>query len=106
MHLSESLRVARRNQGLSQRALAQAAGVPQSTVGRLETRVLHPRADTVEKLLDALDHEVVLRRRLGRGVDRTLIRRMLALSPRERLLYAVSAGEAIGRLRQGAQSAP
>jgi transcriptional regulator with XRE-family HTH domain len=105
MTIAESIRAARVAQRLSQRRLARAAGVPQSTVGRLETGVLHPRVDTVEKLLDALDHDVVLRRRLGRGVDRSLIQGMLTKSPRERLLYAASAGEAIKRLQRGAHAA-
>jgi transcriptional regulator with XRE-family HTH domain len=103
MDLAAWIRVARAEQRLSQRALARSAGVPQSTVGRIETRVLRPRTDTVERLLDALDREVTLQRRLGRGVDRSLIRSMLAKSPRERLLYAVSAGKAIDRLRQAAR---
>jgi predicted transcriptional regulator len=102
--LAESIRRARRSEGLSQRDLAKAAAVPQSTVARIEAGALRPRTDTVQKILEALDHEVVLRRRLGRGVDRTLIRRMLSLSPRQRIQYAVSAGEAIARLRQGARA--
>ena len=105
MDLTDSLRDARLKRGLSQRELARAAGVPQSTEGRIETGALHPRTDTVEKLLRALDQEIVLRGRLGLGVDRTLIRQMLALPPRERLLYAVSGGEAIKRLRHGVRVA-
>jgi transcriptional regulator with XRE-family HTH domain len=105
MDMRTAIRVARREQHLSQRRLAEAAGVPQSTVGRLETGALRPRSDTLERLADALDHEFVLRGHLGTGVDRTLIQATLALSPRERLLRSASTGEAISRLRQGTSTA-
>lgn len=39
--------------GLSQRELARRAGVPQSTVGRIEAGLLDPRIGTVERLLRA-----------------------------------------------------
>jgi predicted transcriptional regulator len=102
MSVAEAVRTARRQAGLSQRELARRAGVPQSTVGRLESGTFRARADTVDKLLAAMQCEVVAQHRPGRGVDRTIIRRMLALSPRDRILYAVSSGKAIAALRDRA----
>lgn len=58
MSIAAELREARQNAGMSQRALARAAGVPLSTVGRIERGLTAPRFDTLEALADALDADV------------------------------------------------
>ena len=93
------LRKARRLAGLTQRSLAERAGVPQSTVGRIETGALHPRTDTLIRLLHASGHQLELGPRLGVGVDRGQIRERLALTPRQRLEDLTNAAAAIRRLR-------
>lgn len=85
MRIQTLLRNARRRAGLTQRALAQRAGVPQSTVGRIEAGAIDPRASTLDRLLRASGHSLEVELRLGEAVDRTLLRGQLALSPRERI---------------------
>jgi transcriptional regulator with XRE-family HTH domain len=100
METAVIIRAARRQAGLTQRGLAARAGMPQSTVARIESGAFKARAGTLERLLKALDLELVVEPRLGRGVDRSLVRRMLALTPRERIEYATKIGEAGRRLRE------
>lgn len=48
------IREARVAAGMSQRRLSSISGVPQQTITRLETGLIRPRLDTVEKLANAL----------------------------------------------------
>lgn len=100
MRIADAIRTARKRAGLTQRDLARRAGVPQSTVGRIESGSIQARANTAEKLLAALGYEFEIEPRTGTGIDRTLIRRMIALSPRQRIDYAISGGKAIAELRK------
>jgi len=93
MSLSEELLRARKRAGLSQRELAARAGVPQSTVARIERGVIDPRLTTFERLIDACDEEVVVTPRPGKGVDRGQIREMLKLSPAQRVTTAAIEAE-------------
>lgn len=68
------LREARRRADLSQRELAARAGVPQSTVARIETGVIDPKASTLRRILRACGADIEAMPVLGEGVDRTLIR--------------------------------
>lgn len=52
------LRLARMRRGLSQRQLAEAAGVPQSTVARIETYRQQPTLPLLARLLAAADLEL------------------------------------------------
>jgi transcriptional regulator with XRE-family HTH domain len=88
---------------LTQRSLAARAGVPQSTVGRIESGTMHPRTDTLVRLLHASGYELELGPRLGVGIDRGQIRERLALSPRQRLEDLTKAAAAIARLHRRAQ---
>ena len=78
------LREARRRAGLTQRELARVAGVPQPAVSRIERDHVSPRLDTLDVLLRACGLAFDLVERPGLGVDRTLIRERLRLSPIER----------------------
>lgn len=79
------LKGARRTAGLSQRELASKAGVPQSTVARIELGSLSPRFNTLEQLLGAMGRTLAVETRPGQGLDRTLIREFLRLTPAERV---------------------
>jgi transcriptional regulator with XRE-family HTH domain len=90
MQAARLVRYARRRAGLSQRALASAAGVPQSTVARIETGQLAPRADTLERVLGASGHTLAVEASAGTGIDRSQIRELLRLTPGERARLAVT----------------
>lgn len=89
------LRRARRRARLSQRALAEAAGVPQSTVARIELGALSPRVDTLERILRAAGQTLSSEPVLGIGIDRTQIQRLLRLSPEQRLRLAEAEARAL-----------
>lgn len=80
--------------GLSQRGLAQMAGVPQSTLARIELAIVSPRVDTLERLLRAAGQTLTTEARLGAGVDRTVIRALLELTPTERIRLGASDSKA------------
>jgi transcriptional regulator with XRE-family HTH domain len=92
------LRYARRSAGLSQAALAVAAGVPQSTVARIELGQLTPRLDTIERLLRATGNSVELTPVLGADEDRSLILDRLRMSPAERARLAIREARAVCRI--------
>lgn len=92
------LRTARRAAKLSQRDLAERAGVPQPTVARIESRAVSPRVETLDRLLAACGLGLTVRRRPGTGVDREPIRQLLRLSPAERLRIAVEEARNLDRL--------
>jgi transcriptional regulator with XRE-family HTH domain len=79
------LRQARIDAGFTQRELARRTGVAQPTIARIEAGVADARVETLDRLLSACGRSLVSRRRLGIGVDRTQIRELLRLTPRERL---------------------
>lgn len=89
MAADEFLRDARRRAGLSQRQLAAKSGVPQSSIARLESGRAEPRFGLLQRLLEACGARLSSEPIAGRGVDRTAIREMLALSPAQRLALAV-----------------
>lgn len=105
MNAAYLLKRARRRAGLSQRELAQRAGVPQSTVARVELGTLSPRTDTFDRLLRAAGQTIAIEPVLGIGVDRTQIRSRLALTPAERL-NRVAAGERTLRMLRSARHVP
>ena len=93
------LRSARRRAGLSQRALARAAAVPQPVIARLESGASVPRVDTFDRLIAACGLDAELAPRLGEGVDRSVIRELLDLSPGQRLRRAVVEARNLAALR-------
>lgn len=84
MRAGTVLREARRRAGLTQRQLARMTGVPQPAVSRIERDHVSPRLDTLDVLLRGCGLALDLVERPGLGVDRTLIRERLRLSPIER----------------------
>ena len=98
MSAARLVRYARRSAGLSQRALASAAGVPQSTVARIETGAISPRTDLVERLLGATGRSLVSEEKAGYGVDRTQIWELRRLTPGERIRRLGAEGRALRAL--------
>ena len=90
---------ARRAAGISQRELSRRTGVPQSAIARIERGQQVPRADTLDRLLQACGFELRLGPIRGGGVDRSQIREWLDMSPAERLRRATGYGRMIDRLR-------
>lgn len=105
MGIGNLVREARRRAGLTQAELAQRAGVPQSTVGRIETGARSPSIDLTERLIRAAGFE--LRVGLGEpdaGTD-SLFERTLRRTPRERLADATRAARFVLRGRRAVRSA-
>jgi predicted transcriptional regulator len=75
---------------MTQRQLAQMAGIPQCTVGRIEGGRIAPRWSTVEALLRASGSSLELATAAGAGVDRSQIRELLRLTPLERARLAAA----------------
>jgi predicted transcriptional regulator len=93
MNAGHIVRYARRRAGLSQRALAAKAGVPQPAIARIERGAVSPRLDTVLPLLEAAGFTLEVAPVIGQGVDRTLIRGTLERSPEERIRGAAVAAK-------------
>jgi transcriptional regulator with XRE-family HTH domain len=86
---------------LSQRQLAARAGVPQSTIARIETGKLMPRVDTLDRVLRAADVRVAVEPLPGAGVDRSQILDVLRNSPARRFEIAVESSNNVTRLMAG-----
>jgi predicted transcriptional regulator len=99
------VRYARRRAGLTQRALAERAGVPQPAIARIESGSVSPRLSTLLELIEPAGFTVELAPRTGEGVDETLIRATLRRSPEERIrsatLAACSLREYLDAVRAG-----
>ncbi len=83
-----AIRFGRLRAGLTQRELARRAGISQPALARIECGHVVPRLDTAARLLRECGMRLEAIPRAGEGVDRTTIRRMLALSPHQRLALA------------------
>ena len=79
------LRHARGRAQLTQRELSARVGIPQETIARIETGRVDPRVGTLDRLLEGCGFGLEHLPRLGIGIDRTVIRRLIELTPSERL---------------------
>jgi len=80
------LKGARNHAGLTQSELGRRLGISQGAVAKLEQPDANPTIDTLENALWATGHRLTLDAPVRRsGVDESLIRRHLELSPLERL---------------------
>ena len=84
------LRLARAQRGWSQRQLAEAAGVPVSTVARIESGTRQPSLVTISRLLSDADLELRARLEAYDHHDDVLDARFGALTPQEQARYAVA----------------
>ena|SRR3712207_6020085 len=89
------LRHARKRAGLSQRALAARAGVPQSYVARVESGRTDPTVNSLARLLRECETTLEAMPGSGAGVDRSIMRRLLRLTPAERMATAVAEARAL-----------
>src|SRR5438270_13695758 len=103
MKANTLVRTARRRKGLTQPDLAARPGTPQPMISSIERGLQDPRYSTVERILAAVDQEVDVIDRAGRGVDRTQFLESLRLRPLQRLRNGVSASKAIDRLVKSAR---
>ena len=94
---SALLRRARNGAGLTQRDLARRSGVAQPAIARIESGRVVPRVDTLERLLDACEQTLETTVRSGVGIDRTVIRQLLSLTPRQRLELAATEARNLDR---------
>lgn len=98
MNAGRVLKAARRRAGMTQRDLAQASGIPQPSIARVERGASIPRVDTLERLLRAAGRELEPAPRLGSDVDRSQIRALLAMTPDQRGRAAAVAGRNLVKL--------
>jgi transcriptional regulator with XRE-family HTH domain len=97
------LRQSRRRAKLSQRELAARAGVPQSTIARIEAGLSDPHLRLFDRLLRACGQELEAFPRLGVGIDRSQLRANLQLTPAARLAKLSRTARNLGSWRGIAQ---
>ena len=84
------LKHARARAGLTQRQLAANVGIAQETIARIEAGRVDPRVGTLDRLLEGCGFGLEHLPRLGIGIDRTVIRRLIELTPDERLELGIA----------------
>lgn len=106
MPASDLLRTARQRAGLTQRQLAERTGIPQPSIARIESGRADVRVGTLEILLDGCSSHLVAESLLGfgdqdeNGVDRTLVRQLLLISPSDRVSSLQTEVAGIQRFRR------
>ncbi len=105
MTLQSLVREARERAGLTQVVLAARAGVPQSTVARIESGAQTPSTEMVERLVRACGFEI--RVELGEPDPGTLslFERTLGRTPTERLTDATRAARFVLKGREALSDA-
>jgi len=84
--VSRLIRDARAQAGMTQAELAQRLGVSQPAVAKLERPGANPTVETLDRVLRAAGHRLMLDAPAREpGVDESLIRRQLELTPAERI---------------------
>lgn len=102
----EILRDARLRHEVSQRELAIRAGTTQSAISRIEKDRVSPSIETLRNLLFVLGEDLVVRAEpRDFGIDKTLNRSSLELSPDQRVTRTLEFADFIGEL-QGRTKAP
>jgi transcriptional regulator with XRE-family HTH domain len=96
------LREARIRHGLSQERLAIRAGTTQSAISRIEKGRVSPTVQTLTELLHLLGEELVLAaEQRDTGIDLSLNRRNLELSPEQRVRKGLEFADFARRNRGG-----
>jgi transcriptional regulator with XRE-family HTH domain len=93
------IRFSRLRAGLTQQQLAARARISQPALARIESGRIIPRVDTIERLLRECGMSLEPVARAGTGIDRTTIRNMLALTPRQRLRLATKEARNLALLK-------
>jgi len=100
MSIASIVREARHRAGLTQAALAKRAGVPKSTVGRIESGARTPSTEMVERLVRAAGLEATVSlSEPDPGTD-SMFERTLRRSPAERLADATRVARFVLRGRR------
>jgi transcriptional regulator with XRE-family HTH domain len=100
MPIADSVREARRRAGLTQAALAARAGVPKSTVGRIESGARRPSVELVERLVRAAGLEVTISLSEPDPGSDSMFERTLRRSPAQRLADATRVARFVLRGRR------
>ncbi|HEU4707252.1 MAG TPA: helix-turn-helix domain-containing protein [Solirubrobacterales bacterium] len=80
------IREVRLRHGLSQERLARRAGTTQSAISRIEQERISPTVQTLAELLRLMGEDLVLEaQKRDTGIDPTLLRANLELTPEERV---------------------
>jgi transcriptional regulator with XRE-family HTH domain len=94
------IRDARQAAGMSQRQLSALSGIAQQTITRLETGLIRPKLDTVEKLAQALGMPLNVLMGIEAqdltGEEATLLSRFRSLTPEQRRALLLMIGEIPG----------
>jgi transcriptional regulator with XRE-family HTH domain len=92
--------------GLSQQRLATRAGTTQSAISRIEREQISPTVQTMAELLRLMGEDLVLAaERRDTGVDVTLIRANLGLTPEQRVERGLEFADFV-RANRGGESPP
>ena len=100
MSIASIVREARHRAGLTQAALAERAGVPKSTVGRIESGTRTPSTEMVERLVRAAGLEVSVSLSEPDPGTYSMFERTLRRSPAERLADATRVARFVLRGRR------
>lgn len=102
----ELLRGARERHGVSQKRLAIRAGTKQSAISRIERDRVSPSVETLRELLFLLGEDLrVGAEQRDTGIDRTLNRQNLALTPEQRVKRGLAFSE-FARRNLGSAASP
>jgi len=100
MSIANVVREARRRSSLTQAELARRAGVPKSTVGRIESGARIPSTEMVERLVEAAGWTISISlSEADPGTD-SMFERTLRRTPAERLADATRAARFVLRGRR------
>jgi transcriptional regulator with XRE-family HTH domain len=100
------IRDARIRHGLSQERLARRAGTTQSAISRIEQERISPTVQTLAELLYLMGEELVLKaEKRDTGVDLTLNRANLELTPEQRVQKGLEFADFV-RANRGGESSP
>lgn len=97
MQAGRWLRWARRRAGKSQQQLSAETGIGQAAISDIERGVVDPHVRTLRLLLRACGQDIELAPARGYGVDRSMLRGQLALTPAERLRRSAAAANSARR---------
>ncbi len=96
-YIVQTLKAARQNKGLSQRALSKLAGVPQSHISKIENGAVDLRLSSLVEIARVLDLEVILVPRKSVPAVQSIVR---SSRPAERMAVAQSVVTELKRLQQ------
>jgi transcriptional regulator with XRE-family HTH domain len=98
------LRWARLRAGKSQQQLSVETGIGQAAISDIERGLVDPHVRTLRLLLRACGQDVELAPARGYGVDRSMLRGQLALTPAERLRRSAAAANSARRWHGAARA--